>query len=61
MKTLMISEHFNINSIQVVYPNFKSKYYDYIFEVMSMIILLADLKIYRRISYDLTLLNLLIT
>ena len=57
LKALMISEHIYVNTIQVVSPDLECKHHYCKLEVISLIVLLMNLKLSRGISYHLTSLH----
>ena len=57
VKDLMVSEHIYVNTIQIVSPDLECKHHCCKLEVMSWIVLLINLKLYRGKSYHLTSLH----
>ena len=53
LKALMVSEHIYMKTIQVVSPDFECKNHCCKLEVLSRIVLLIHLMMYRSISYNL--------
>ena len=57
LKALMVIEHMYVNTIHVVSPDLECKHQCCKLEVMSLIVLLMNLKLSRGISYHLTSLH----
>ena len=57
LKALMVSEYIYVNTIKVVSPDLECTRHCYKLEVMSLTVLIKNLKLSRGISYNLTLLH----